>query len=328
MTIAGYNFREAGGSAVMEIADCLATAMAYIDIFLKRGLDIDSFAPRIAFFLSAHNDFFEEIAKFRAMRRMWSKIMRERYGAKDPRSWLMRFHTQTSGSTLTAQQPENNIIRTTLQALAAVLGGTQSLHTNSYDEALGLPTERAARIALRTQQIIAHESGVTNTVDPLGGSYFVESLTNSLEKKAWEMISDIEKQGGMFEAVKRGIIQKMKDDFVQRYYREIERGERIVVGVNQYKSDEKTKINVFRINPRYEREQVKNLRNLRKYRDENKVKDALSRLKDAHIRRQNTIEATIDAALAYATVGEISECIREVWGEAKEPDVNVRLYIS
>jgi methylmalonyl-CoA mutase N-terminal domain/subunit len=326
LNLAGYNNREAGASAVQEIGFSLASAAAYIELFMERGLDIDEIAPRISFFLSAHNDFFEEIAKYRAMRRMWAKMMKERFGAKSPFSMAMRFHTQTAGSTLTAEQPYNNIIRTTIQALAAVLGGTNSLHTNSFDEAYSLPTEDAAQIALRTQQIIAEESGVTNTIDPLGGSYFVEALTNEVEKRAWELIDEIDRRGGMVKVCKDGWVLHQKHDFIKKYYGSIESGERTLVGVNKYRTAERQKIPVFELDPAYEKKQVERLNEVRRTRDNEKVKKALDRLQAVFESGENSMEATMEAVKAYASIGEISGVAKKVYGEQREPAANFALF--
>ncbi|RJP69184.1 MAG: methylmalonyl-CoA mutase [Candidatus Abyssobacteria bacterium SURF_17] len=326
LNIAGYNNREAGASAVQEIGFSLASAIAYIESFLKRGLQIDDIAPRISFFLSAHNDFFEEIAKYRAMRRMWAKLMKERFGAESPFSMALRFHTQTAGSTLTAEQPYNNIVRTTIQALAAVLGGTNSLHTNSFDEAYSLPTEEAAQIALRTQQIIAEESGVTNTIDPLGGSYFVEALTNELEKRAWDLIEEIDRRGGMVKACKDGWVHRQKNDFVRTYFNSIRSGERAVVGVNKYRTDQRQKIPVFELDPAYEKKQVDRLNETRRSRDNSKVGVALERLRDALAGGENSMEATIEAVKAYASIGEIANVHKQVFGVQREPEVNFAMF--
>ena len=326
LNIAGYNNREAGASAVQEIGFSLASAIAYIELFKERDLDIDEIAPRISFFFSAHNDFFEEIAKYRAMRRMWARLTKERFGAKNPFSMAMRFHTQTAGSTLTAEQPYNNIIRTTIQALAAVLGGTNSLHTNSFDEAYSLPTEQAAQIALRTQQIIAEESGVTTTIDPLGGSYYVEALTNELERRAQELVDEIERRGGMVKACKDGWVLRQKDDFVRRYYDAIESGERTLVGVNKYKTSERQKIPVFELDPAYEKKQLKRLKEARNTRDEAAVNTALERLRAAYEGGENSMEVTIEAVKAYASIGEIAGVAKEVFGEQREPAANFSLF--
>jgi len=326
LNIAGYNNREAGASAVQEIGFSLASAIAYIELFMERGLDIDEIAPRISLFLSAHNDFFEEIAKYRAMRRMWARLMKERFGAKSPFSMAMRFHTQTAGSTLTAEQPYNNIVRTTIQALAAVLGGTNSLHTNSFDEAFSLPTEEAAQIALRTQQIIAEESGVTNTVDPLGGSYYLEALTNELEHHAGELIAEIDRRGGMVQACKDGWVHRQKHDFVKKYYDAIESGERSVIGVNTYRTQERATIPVFELDPAYEKKQVDRLNEIRRTRDNAKVTRALDHLRTTFKSTENSMEATIEAVKAYATFGEITAIAKEVFGVQREPEANFAVF--
>src|SRR5712691_6529472 len=281
ISISGYHIREAGATAVQELAFTIADGLAYVDAALKRGLKIDEFAPRLSFFFDVHNDFFEEIAKFRAGRRLWAKLMRERYGAKDPRSWLMRCHAQTAGVSLTAQQAENNIVRTTIQALAAVLGGTNSLHTNSLDEALSLPTDKAARIALRTQQIIAYESGVANTIDPLGGSYYVEALTNRLEQGAYEYFERIEKLGGVIPAIKTGFLQREIADSAYRYQAEIDCGERTIVGVNDFTVEEDSPPPIHRIDPESERRHLERLGRLRRERDNVAVGECLSALRQA-----------------------------------------------
>ena len=267
VSISGYHIREAGSTAAQELAFTLADGFAYVDACVERGLDVDDFAPRLSFFFNAHLDFFEEIAKYRAARRIWARELRERYGAKDPRSWLMRFHTQTAGVSLTAQQPEVNIVRTALEALAAVLGGTQSLHTNSFDEALALPTENAVRIALRTQQVIAHESGVVNTIDPLGGSYFVESLTNELERQAYEYFERIDQLGGVVAAIKDNFFQREIADASFRYQSEVEREERVIVGVNRYQLEDEPELDILRIDPALEREQIERVQALKARRD-------------------------------------------------------------
>lgn len=321
LSISGYNTRESGCSAVQEIAFGLGDGIAYSESFLDRGLKVDEFAPRLSFFLSAHNDFFEEIAKYRAMRRMWAKIMRERFGAKDPRSWWMRFHVQTAGSSLTAQLPYNNIVRTTIQTLAALLGGTQSLHTDSFDEALAIPSEESARLSLHTQLILAHESGVTNTIDPLAGSYFIETLTNQLEQEAWDLLVKIEAQGGMVQASLNGWVQKEKSEFVQRYYQEIYNKQRIIVGFNAYQAENEPEVELFKVDPVYEKEQVDRIVRLRQERDNSQVQASLQRLRDVVLSGENTMEATIQAVKDYATLGEIYGVYREIVGNIKEPEV-------
>lgn len=322
ISISGYNTRESGCSAVQEIAFAIGDAIAYINSFLERELKIDRFAPRISFFLSGHNNFFEEIAKYRAMRRMWAKLIRERYGSANPKSWLMRFHTQTAGSTLTAQHPYNNIVRSTIQGLAAVLGGTQSLHINSFDEALGLPTEESARISLHTQLIMVHESGVADTIDPLGGSYFIESLTNQLEEAAWALLKQIEEEGGMVKASLSGWVQKQKAQYVRNYYSELKAGRRTVVGLNAYQPEEQAPVRIFKPDPVFEQEQVERVQSLRKNRDNEKVKLALKRLSEVVRAGENTMESTIEAVKAYATLGEIHAEYRKLYGGIKEPSIH------
>ncbi len=319
ISISGYHIREAGATAVQELAFTLADGFAYVQAALDRGLDIDEFAPRLSFFFNAHNDFFEEIAKFRAARRIWAREMRERFGAKNPRSWWLRFHTQTAGCTLTAQQPENNIVRTTIQALAAVLGGTQSLHTNSMDEALALPSELAVRIALRTQQIIAHESGVTNTVDPLAGSYFVEALTNKMEAEAYEYFEKIEALGGMVAAIEKGFPQREIAESAHRYQREIDTKQRIVVGVNEYRLEEPVTIPLLKVDPEGERRQIERLKRVRRERDNGAVREKLAALREAAQGTENLMPYILDAVRVYATLGEICGVLREVFGEYREP---------
>ncbi|MEM2934679.1 MAG: methylmalonyl-CoA mutase family protein [Methanocellales archaeon] len=319
ISISGYHIREAGATAVQEIAFTLANAIAYVQAALARGLKIDDFAPRISFFLSSGNDIFEEVAKFRAVRRMWAKIMRERFGAKDPRSWQFRFHVQTPGHTLTAQQPLNNIIRTAFQALAAVLGGVQSLHTNSYDEALCLPTEHAVMVALRTQQIIAYETGVTNTVDPLAGSYYVEWLTDEIEKQAFEYIYKIDQMGGALAAIESGYIAREILESAYKYQKEIDSGERVIVGVNKYTIEEEIKIPILRPDPEVERLQKARLAALKQRRDNKKVKECLEKLRIAAMDNVNLMPVILEAVKAYATIGEMCDVLREVFGEYKQP---------
>lgn len=316
ISISGYHIREAGSTAVQEVAFTFANAIAYVEAALKAGLEIDEFAGQLAFFFNAHNNLLEEVAKFRAARRLWAKIMRERFGARNPRSWMLRFHTQTAGSTLTAQQPENNIIRVTLQALAAVLGGTQSLHTNSMDEALALPTEKAVQIALRTQQIIAYESGVADTVDPLAGSYFVERLTNEIEARAAAYIEQIDALGGALCAIERGWMQAEIETAAYEYQQAVERKEQIVVGVNEFVSEEESEIEVLRIDDALARRQAQKLAALRAERDNGAVEQTLEALAAAARREDvNLIPYILDAVEAYATTGEICGRLREVWGE-------------
>ncbi|TCT22592.1 methylmalonyl-CoA mutase [Melghiribacillus thermohalophilus] len=316
ISISGYHIREAGSTAVQEVAFTLANGMAYVDAALESGLKVDQFAPRLAFFFNAHNNFFEEIAKFRAARRIWAKMMKEHYGAENPKSWKLRFHTQTGGSTLTAQQPDNNIVRVTLQALAAVLGGTQSLHTNSRDEALALPTEESARIALRTQQIIAHESGVADTVDPLGGSYYIEELTDQIEKEVEAYIEKIKELGGAVQAIEEGYMQREIHQSAYEAQKRIESKEDIVVGMNEFQIDEELNAELLRVDEKLEHDQKKNVQNVRNTRDESKVNDTLSRLRNAaKDEKENLMPHILDAVKAYATVGEICNVLRDEFGE-------------
>ncbi|MDI3316055.1 MAG: methylmalonyl-CoA mutase family protein [Bacillota bacterium] len=319
ISISGYHIREAGATAVEELAFTLADGIAYVRAAVDRGLEVDRFAPRLSFFFNAHMHFFEEIAKFRAARRMWAKIMRERFGARDPRSWMLRFHTQTAGSTLTAQQPENNVVRVTLQALAAVLGGTQSLHTNARDEALALPTEESARLALRTQQILALESGVADTADPLGGSYFVEALTDRLEQEAWQLIEEIDRMGGAVRAVEEGWMQERIRRSAYRYQRAVESGEQPVVGVNVLRDEEGAgdpASGLLQIDPAVERDQVERLRAYRARRDAVAVARARERLEQsARDPHANLLPPILEAARAGVTLGEIADTLRAVFGE-------------
>jgi methylmalonyl-CoA mutase N-terminal domain/subunit len=322
VSISGYHIREAGSNAMQELAFTLADGFAYVEACIERGLDVDDFAPRLSFFFNAHVDFFEEIAKYRAARRIWAREMRERYGAKNPRSWLMRFHTQTAGVSLTAQQPEVNIIRTALEALAAVLGGTQSLHTNSFDEALALPTEHAARLALRTQQVIAHETGVASTIDPLGGSYHLEELTNRLEAEAYDYFERIRKLGGVVAAIKDNFFQREIAEASFRYQAEVERRQRIVVGVNRYELEEEQPVEILRIDPALERKQIARVHALRARRDSAAVESSLARLKeDAATEERNLMPAIVDAARVYVTMGEMCDALRSVWGVWRETPV-------
>ncbi len=321
ISISGYHIREAGSTAVQELAFTLGNAIAYVQAAVDRGLAVDDFAPRLSFFLNSHNGFLEEVAKFRAARRLWARIMRERFKARNPRSWMFRFHTQTGGSTLTAQQPDVNLVRVTLQALAAVLGGTQSLHTNARDEALGLPTQASALIALRTQQIIAHESGVANTVDPLGGSYCIESLTNEMERGAEEYLCKIDAMGGMLPAIESGYIQREIQQAAYEYQRAIERGDQVVVGVNRYKDSASPSLPILRIDPAIERAQVERLRQLRARRDPSRVARALAQVEEAARSEANLMPAILEAVRAYATVGEIADALRRVFGEYREAAV-------
>jgi methylmalonyl-CoA mutase, N-terminal domain len=322
ISISGYHMREAGSTAVQEVAFTLGNGIAYVQAAISAGLDVDQFAPRLSFFFNAHNNFLEEVAKFRAARRMWASIMRGQFRAKNPKSWMLRFHTQTAGSTLTAQHPENNIVRTALQALAAVLGGTQSLHTNSYDEALALPTEQAARIALRTQQIIAYESGVPQTIDPVAGSYYVESLTNEIEKRAGEYLEKIEALGGMLKAIERGYVQQEIQNAAYEYQQQVDRQEAIVVGVNRFNNESENEnakpIPLQRIDESLERKQVERLRALRSRRDPRPWEASLQQVEDAARSDANLMPHIVAAVEAYATVGEISDALRKVFGEYKE----------
>ncbi len=322
ISISGYHIREAGSNAIQELAFTLADGFAYVDAAIERGLDVDDFAPRLSFFFNAHVDFFEEIAKYRAARRIWARELRDRYGAKNPRSWLMRFHTQTAGVSLTAQQPEVNIVRTALEAMAAVLGGTQSLHTNSFDEALALPTEDAVRIALRTQQVIAHETGAVNTIDPLGGSYYVEDLTNRLEAEAYDYFDRIEKLGGVIPAIKENFFQREIADASFRYQHEVEQKQRIIVGVNRYELEDEPEVEILRIDPTLEGKQIERVRALRGRRDSAAVEAALARLKQAAARdRDNLMPPLVDAAKTYVTLGEMCDALRSVWGTWTETPV-------
>jgi methylmalonyl-CoA mutase, N-terminal domain len=318
ISISGYHIREAGSTAVQELAFTLADGFAYLEAGIEAGLEVDHFAPRLSFFFNAHIDFFEEICKYRAARRIWARHLKERYGAKDPRSLKLRFHTQTAGCSLTAQEPENNIVRTTLEALAAVLGGTQSLHTNSMDEVLALPTEKAVTIALRTQQIIAHESGVANTIDPLAGSYFVESLTNQMEAEAEAYFDQIEKLGGVLKAIDCGFFQQEIADAAYTYQRAVDRQDRIVVGVNRFNSEEKPQIELLRIDPQVELKQIRRLNELREKRDNLAVHNALSELKTTAATHENLIPKILVAVKHYATEGEIIAALKEVFGEYRE----------
>jgi len=322
ISISGYHIREAGSTALQELAFTLADGFAYVEAGINAGLDVDDFAPRLSFFFNSHNDFFEEIAKYRAARRIWAREMRNRFKAKDPRSWLLRFHTQTAGCSLTAQQPENNIVRTAFQALAAVMGGTQSLHTNSMDETYALPTEKAARIALRTQQLIAQESGVANTIDPLAGSYYVESLTDKMERGAYEYFEQIEKLGGVVKAIEAGYLQKEIADSSKRYQREIETGERVMVGVNDLVLEgEEIEIPLLKIDPRIEQEQRDKLRALREARDNDKVRRNLEALAEASRGTDNVMPKIVECARSLATQGEICDVFREVYGHWEEPKI-------
>ena len=319
ISISGYHIREAGSTAAQELAFTLGDGMEYVRWGMARGMDVDEFAPRLSFFFNAHNDFFEEIAKYRAARRIWAREMRETFKAKNPRSWLLRFHTQTAGVSLTAQQPQNNVVRVAIQALAAVLGGTQSLHTNSLDEALALPSEHAVTIALRTQQIIAEESGVANTVDPLGGSFFVEALTDRLEKQAYEYFRRVEELGGVIPAIEKGFFQSEISDAAYRYQREIDEGIRKIVGVNAYVEDKPLAIPILEMDPQGYERQVKRLAELRRTRDNGRVGQALDRLRIALEGTENTMPYILEAVHAYATLGEIVQVMKEVFGVYHEP---------
>lgn len=319
ISISGYHIREAGSTAAQELAFTLADGFEYVRWALERGLDIDSFAPRLSFFFNAHNDFFEEIGKYRAARRIWAHKMRYEYEAKNPRSWLLRFHTQTAGVSLTAQQPENNIVRTTIQALAAVMGGTQSLHTNSMDEALALPSEHAVTVALRTQQIIAEESGVANTIDPLGGSYYVEAMTNRIEAKANEYFERIEELGGVLPAIAAGFFQREISEAAYRFQRELDMNNRYIVGVNAYEGEEGYSIPLLEMDPEGYKRQSERLADLRKSRDNGAVGQALDRLRIAAQGTENQMPHILNAVRAYATLGEIVSAIREVFGTYEEP---------
>jgi len=320
ISISGYHIREAGSTAIQELAFTLRDGLEYVEWGIRRGMDVDAFVPQLSFFFNAHNDFFEEIAKYRAARRIWYKAMRERFGAKNPRTWALRFHTQTAGCSLTAQQPYNNVVRTAIQALAAVMGGTQSLHTNSLDEAWALPTEFAATVALRTQQIIAHESGVTNTVDPLGGSYFVETLTNEVERGAWEYINKIDSLGGMVAAIERSYPQREIAEASYRYQLEIDRKEKIIVGVNDYVSKENP-LETLQIDESVAQRQAARLSKLRATRSADEVARKLSALRAAAKGSENLMPFIFDAVKAYATLGEICDTMREVFGTFEEVSI-------
>jgi len=319
ISISGYHIREAGSTAVQEVAFTLADAIAYVDAAVRVGLDVDDFAGRLSFFFNVHNNFLEEVAKFRAARRLWARIMKERFKAKNPRSMMLRFHSQTAGSSLTAQQPINNVVRTAMQALASVLGGTQSLHTNSYDEALGLPTEMAVRTALRTQQIIAYESGVADTIDPLAGSYHVEYLTDEIERRAEEYIATIDKLGGAVPAIESGFQQREIQQAAYKYQQAVEARDEIVVGMNRFEVDEEEPTEILRIDAELERRQVAKLKNLKNSRDNDAVKRALARVKETAGGEANLLPAIVDAVRVYATLGEISDAMRSQFGEFHPP---------
>ncbi len=321
ISVSGYHMREAGATAVQELAFTLANAITYLETGIQAGLSVDEIAPQMAFFFNAHNDLLEEIAKFRAARRMWSSIIQDRFGARDPRSWRLRFHTQTAGSTLTAQQPMNNITRVTIQALAAILGGTQSLHTNSMDEALSLPTTHSVQVALRTQQILAHESGVADTVDPLGGAYAVESLTDEIESRAKEYLENIDAIGGALAAVESGYMQREIQESAYRTQKQIERGETIVVGVNAFQADEPTTPERLKVDPSIEQSQRARLKEFRAKRDKDQVEIELQRIASAARGQENLMPLFIEAVEAGATLGEICKCLREIWGEYRSPSI-------
>jgi methylmalonyl-CoA mutase, N-terminal domain len=318
ISISGYHMREAGSTAVQEVAFTLANGVAYVQAAIDAGLEVDRFGPRLSFFFNAHSNFLEEVAKFRAARRLWAHIMRDKFKAKNPRAWMLRFHTQTAGSTLTAQQPENNIVRTALQALSAVLGGTQSLHTNSFDEALALPTEQAARIALRTQQIISYESGAPQTVDPLAGSYYIETLTNEIEKRATEYVDKIDALGGMLKAIERGYVQQEIQNAAYDFQQKVDHQQAIVVGVNRFGIDEEREVPIQRIDPSLEARQVERVRALRARRDSTTWESSLKQIEEAARSGENLMPRIVGAVNAYATVGEISDAMRKVFGEYKE----------
>jgi methylmalonyl-CoA mutase N-terminal domain/subunit len=321
ISISGYHIREAGSTAAQELAFTLADGLEYVRWGIERGLDLDDFAPRLSFFFNSHNDFFEEIAKFRAARRIWAREMRDTFGAANPRSWLLRFHTQTAGCSLTAQQPENNIVRTAWQALAAVLGGTQSLHTNSMDEALALPSEYAVKVALRTQQLIAHESGVVNTIDPLAGSYFVEAMTNRMEQETYDYFRKIEALGGVIPAIERGFFQREIAEAAYRYQMEIDTHQRVVVGVNELAEEEPIRIPLLEMDPEGYERQVARLARVRRDRDNERASVALDALRQAAKTTENTMPYILDCVRAYATLGEIMGVFREVFGEYREPTI-------
>ena len=320
ISISGYHIREAGSTAVQEVAFTLADGIAYVEAAIKAGLQVDEFAPRLSFFFNAHNNLLEEVAKFRAARRIWARIMKERFGAKDPRSWRLRFHTQTAGCTLTAQQPENNVVRVAIQALAAVLGGTQSLHTNALDEALALPTAKSAMIALRTQQIIAYESGVADTVDLIAGSYAVEAMTNAIEEKVWEYLNQIDEMGGILEAIEEGFVQKEIQDAAYAYQLAVDKGDQIIVGVNAFQLEEEgeEEREILKIDPTVEVKQIERLRELRQSRDNAEVEGALGEVKRVARDGGNIMFPILKAAKAYATLGEIAGAMRQVFGEYQE----------
>jgi methylmalonyl-CoA mutase N-terminal domain/subunit len=321
ISISGYHIREAGSTAVQELAFTLADGLAYVEDAMKRGLDVDDFAPRLSFFFNAHIDFFEEIAKYRAARRMWARFMKERFKAKNPRSWWLRFHTQTAGCSLTAQQPYNNVVRTAIEAMAAVLGGTQSLHTNSLDEVLAIPTAEAATIALRTQQIIAEESGVTNTIDPLGGSYFVEALTNRMEEEAMAYIKRIDDMGGMVEALDRHYPQMEIADAAYKYQQQLDREEKIMVGVNKYVTEDALPVEVLKIDPDLETKQIARINQLKNDRNNKKVQECLERLGEACVNNENVMPILIESVKEYATLQECCDVYRKAFGRYRDPGI-------
>jgi len=321
ISISGYHIREAGSTASQEVGFTLANGIAYVNAAMQAGIDVDQFAPRLSFFFAAHNDLFEEVAKYRAARRLWARIMRQRFNAQRPESMMLRFHTQTAGCTLTAQQPENNIARVTIQALAAASGGTQSLHTNSFDEALALPSEKAATIALRTQQIVAHESGAANTVDPFGGSYYVESLTDRIEKDALDYIDKIDELGGAVTAIEQGYIQQQIQDAAYQYQLSVENNNRVIVGVNAFESDESVKPQLLRVDEAVEQAQITRLRSLKSTRDNAAVKQCLKDLERTAKSDKNIVPCILDAVRHYCTIGEISNVLRSIYGEYNEKTV-------
>jgi len=321
ISISGYHMREAGATAAQEAGFTIANGIAYVQAMIDRGMEVDSFAPRFSFFFAAYTNLLEEVAKFRALRRIWARIMKERFGAKNPRSMMLRFHVQTDGFTLTEQQPLNNVVRVTLQALAAVLGGCQSLHTNSFDEALALPTEEAVQVALRTQQIIAHESGTADTVDPLGGAYYMEWLTSQIEDRAMEYISEIDRMGGALKAIERGYIQKEISYSAYNYQRAVDSGEQVVVGVNQFVTQDEPEPEILEIGVETEGKQVERLKRLKRERNNQRVNEVLGRVRDVARSSQNIMPVLVEAVKAYATVGEISDALRDVFGEYREPNI-------
>ncbi|MBC8313002.1 MAG: methylmalonyl-CoA mutase family protein [Candidatus Cloacimonetes bacterium] len=318
ISVSGYHIREAGSTATQEIAFTLADGIAYVEAAIKSGLDVDDFAPRLSFFFNAHNDILEEVGKFRAARRLWAKIMKERFKAKNPKSQMLRFHTQTGGSTLTAQQPDNNIVRVAIQTLAAILGGTQSLHTNSRDEALALPSEDSVRIALRTQQIVAYESGIANTIDPLAGSYFIENITNQLENEAEKIINQIDEMGGMIEAIEKGFVQKQIQESAYKYQKQIEKNEKIIVGVNKFVSKENQLKNLLKVDKKVEKLQIEKLQKVKKERSKNDVKKYLEKIRVVSKTSENLIPIFIDAVKSYVTLGEICDVLRQEFGEHRD----------